>query len=144
MCNTSKSYQYAAGRHADIATLATAHDLGMPYTYTVMAGAARCNQGAVVQFLRKQGCPCDSCTYQLAAGGGDTALCAYLHAEQCPWNALICDAAARNGHTSTLRWLREHGCPWHSDGVRQAAAQGGSIDVLMYLQQQGIVFTTAN
>jgi hypothetical protein len=29
---TSETYQHAAGKHADIATLATAHEMGMEYT----------------------------------------------------------------------------------------------------------------
>jgi hypothetical protein len=45
-------------------------------------------------------------------------------------------------HLDTLRWLNEHGCPW-SGLVCFDAAAGGSIDVLSYLQQQGIDFNAA-
>jgi hypothetical protein len=51
------AYERAAGMCADIATLQAARELSMLYLRHVMAGAARCNQLAVVQFLRAQGCP---------------------------------------------------------------------------------------
>jgi hypothetical protein len=68
-------------------------------------------------------------------------MCAYLYAEKCPWTEATCTEAAINRHSSTLRWLREHGCPWDTKHIHVVAAQGGSIDVMVYLQQQGIVFT---
>jgi tripartite-type tricarboxylate transporter receptor subunit TctC len=52
-----------------------------------------------------------------------------------------CEEAAFNGHVSTLRWLQEHGCPWDAIDICASAAQGGSVDVLVYLQQQGIEST---
>jgi hypothetical protein len=87
-----------------------------------------------------------------AARKGGTAMCEYLHAEHCPWSTYACSAAARSGSIDTLRWLREHGCPWNismiSDEVcvgiamYDAAAEGGSVDALEYLQQQeGVVFS---
>jgi hypothetical protein len=75
----------------------------------------------------------------VAARRGDTALCAYLHSDGCPWDAAACDDAAINGHASTLCWLREHGCPWHAHQIKTFAAQGGSVDALVYLQQQGLL-----
>jgi hypothetical protein len=41
--SATESYQIAAGMHADIATLQAAHELGMPYTDAVMAGAVHYN-----------------------------------------------------------------------------------------------------
>jgi hypothetical protein len=138
---TTERYQRAAGRHADIVTLEAAHGLGMPYTYETMLGAARCNELAVVQFLDAQGCPWDKSVFNQAATQGHTAMCAYLHGEHCPWNTDTCAYAAINGHASTLRWLHEHGCPWNSSGIGISAAVGGSVDTIVYLQQQGIEFT---
>jgi hypothetical protein len=73
---------------------------------------------------------------EAAAANGHTAICAYLHAEQCPWDEGACDDAAHNGHVDTLRWLHEHGCGWNVDVIRIAAAESGSVDTMMYLQQQ--------
>jgi hypothetical protein len=76
---------HSAGMYGDVATLEAAHELGMQYTQAAMDGAARCNQLAVMQFLRAQGCPWGLRTFNLAAKRGNIDMCAYLFAEQCPW-----------------------------------------------------------
>jgi hypothetical protein len=135
------AYEYAAGMHADVPTLKAAHELYMRYTYSVMEGALRRDKLTTLHFLHTQGCPWDAGIFMAAAARGHTDMCAYLHAQRCPWNEMVYYHAAVNGHGSTLRWLREHGCPWYADTVHTAAATGGSVDVLLFLLQQGIVFT---
>eukprot|EP00953_Heterococcus_sp_UTEX-ZZ885_P021771 12121-Heterococcus_DN1.PRE.8 len=78
-----------------------------------------------------------------AAEQGHTTMCEHLHAQQCPWNESVYYTAARSGHVDTVRWLQEHGCPRDATKVCQVAAMGGSIDVLLYVQQQGMVSTPA-
>jgi hypothetical protein len=112
-------------------------------TSPAMHGAASCNELAVVQFLHAQGCPLDNRVCNFAVTRGHTAMCAYLHNNDCPWDTMACSLAVSCGHCSTLRWLREHGCPWQDDYIHLAAAQGGSVNVMVYLQQQGIVYTAA-
>jgi hypothetical protein len=142
LSSNTTEYQRAAGRYANVATLQAAHAAGMRYSYEAMDGAARCNDLTVVQFLRAQGCPWDSCIYNLVARRGHTAMCAYLYAGGCPWSTRACNEAARNGHADTLRWLYEHGCPCKTnEDVHVSAARGGSVNALVFLQQQGIVFT---
>jgi hypothetical protein len=136
-------YKRAAGMYADIATLEAAHALGMQYTHTVMEGAASGNELAVVQFLRSQSCPWSTVVFNQAAQRGHTEICAYLHSEQCPWSSTTCTLAAACGHTSTLRWLREHGCPWQIEDVCLFTAAGDSVDVMVYLQQQGVLTDAA-
>jgi hypothetical protein len=46
------------------------------------------------------------------------------------------------GHAATLQWLFEHGCPWHPLIMRTAVGSG-SVAVMEYLQQQGVVSTAA-
>jgi hypothetical protein len=138
---TTAAYQQAAGMHADVATMEAAVELGMSYTEATMEGAARCNKLAVVQFLHTLGCPWDTRVFNAAAARGDIALCAYLRSEQCPWTEKTCDKAILKGHVSTLSWLREHGCPWNLGMSHLYAAQGGSIDMMVYVQQQRVVFT---
>jgi hypothetical protein len=138
---TTEAYQSAAGMYADVVTLKAAHAQGMQYSISAMYGAVRCNELSVVQFLRAQGCAWHELAFMTAARRGDTAMCAYLHAERCPWNTTTCYIAAISGHGSTLRWLREHGCPWTAEHYHTSVAEGGSIDAMLYLQQQGIVFT---
>jgi hypothetical protein len=76
-----------------------------------------------------------------AASSGQTAMCEYLYSQHYPWSAAACDEAAAGVHLETLRWLHEHGCPWATDQIILAAAHGGSIAVMQYLQQQGVVTT---
>jgi hypothetical protein len=192
---STENFRHATGKHADVATLKAARELGMHYTGLTILGAAERNELGVVQFLHAQGCPwhwrvaeaaakrsnfemlrwikehgCDwherdilieaarsgniemtawvkqqpGAVYDLsvmaaAARSGRTAMCEYLHTEQCPWDERACDAAAYSGHPNTLRWLHEHGCPWDAYEVCAAAAAGGSVDVMLYLQQEGIM-----
>jgi hypothetical protein len=48
-------------------------------------------------------------------------------------------SAAHYGHVDQLRWLTDNGCPWDAHDLCRAAAQSGSVEVLTYLQQQGLV-----
>jgi hypothetical protein len=82
---TSGAYQRAAGKHANTATLATAHELGMQCTADTMIVAAQSNKLAEVQYLHDQGCP---------------------------WPLKLLETAASSGHFELLRWCREHGCLW--------------------------------
>jgi hypothetical protein len=54
---TTEKGMHAAGAYADTATLATAHELGMMYSATTMAAAARYNKLAVLQFLHAEAAP---------------------------------------------------------------------------------------
>jgi hypothetical protein len=69
-----------------------------------------------------------------AAEGGHLHICKYLLSQQCPCDAGACDLAARAGHVDVIVWLREQGCPWDVRHVRLAAAQGGRISVLHFMQ----------
>jgi hypothetical protein len=82
---TSKACQRTAGKHADVATLAAAYEVGMDYTATTMAAAFHCNRLAVVQFLHGQGCP---------------------------WPSGLLDGLAKDGFCELVRWCCEHGCPF--------------------------------
>jgi hypothetical protein len=196
----SGAYQLTAGKHVDITTLAAAHELGMPYTHATMAGAAKDNKLAEVQYLHTQGCPwslmllneaaqngyfellrwcrlhgCSFCcvrkatqyaaesgnvdlvAYMLqqpatglsagvmaaAASRGRTAVCQYLHQLHCPWGTDSTSTAAAHGHVQLLDWLIDNGCPWDEHQLCMAAAQGGSVEVLAHLQQQGLLTSTA-
>jgi hypothetical protein len=55
--SSSPSFHSAAGRHADIATLVAARELGLQYLVGTMTGAAQYNELAVVQFLHADGRP---------------------------------------------------------------------------------------
>eukprot|EP00953_Heterococcus_sp_UTEX-ZZ885_P031168 16384-Heterococcus_DN1.PRE.1 len=53
--------------------------------------------------------------------------------------------AAMNGHTVMCQFLHELQCPWDASCARDAAlaARGGSVDALIYLQQQGFMISAS-
>ena len=61
-----------------------------------------------------------------------------LHNNGCPWDTETCYAAAEGGHLATLQWAREHHCPWNEDIVRTFAAHYGHVDMLRWLDEQGV------
>jgi hypothetical protein len=199
-CNI-RAYRRSAGRHADIATLAAAHDLGMEYKTITMADAAEGNKLAEVQYLHSEGCPwpawlmeralksgfvelvrwcyehgcpwdaaiAPSCAAETLSGNvelmawvlqqsdtrllaevmrdaayeGHISMCKYLHQQQCPWNASSTWAAAEVGNVDLLRWLSDNGCPWGNRELWRSGLHSGSVDVLAYLQQQGLLTSAA-
>jgi hypothetical protein len=76
---------------------------------------------------------------EAAAVTGSVAMCKYLHEQQCPWNEGATHIAAINGHVHLLRCLVDNDCPWDAYDLCLAAAEGGSVEVLTYLQQQGML-----
>jgi hypothetical protein len=157
-----------AGRVGDIPTLQAAHELGLAFTDEVLIGAAEsgsmlklqwlqlhnrcelpdniCNYAArsgtidVLKWLKEHGCVYDTHTCAGAAAGARTDVLQYLRDERCESNQRACVAAARSGHLATLQWLRERGRPWPAERMCGDAAWSGSIEMLLYLKQQGCVF----
>jgi hypothetical protein len=105
-------YHAAAGRHASIAPLGAAHELGMKYSFYTMIGAAESNELSVVQFLHEQGCP---------------------------WYDMASTAAARRGDVEMPHWMLEHGCDWDDYDLTSAVGRSGSIEMITWLQQQSII-----
>jgi hypothetical protein len=70
-------------------------------------------------------------------------MCQYLRDQQCPWDFTSTCRAARYGHVELLRWLMDNGCSWDALELCTSALQGGSIEMLTYLQQQGLLTSTA-
>jgi hypothetical protein len=76
--------QKNAGLYADVATFATAHNLGVQYTASIMFHNTRSNKLAGLQYMHSQGC-------ELACG--------------------LLEAAASCGQFEVLRWSHGAGCP---------------------------------
>jgi hypothetical protein len=197
---TSRKHLLSAGRFADVATLASAHELGMQYTVAVMAGAARYKKLAEVQYLHEQGCPwsrtllegaairghlelvrwcyehgcpwpdiskasnyvaesgnvelmawvlqqpgaqLQATAMKAAVSKGRADMCKYLHAQHCPWDTNVTAGAARAGHVDLLCWLIDNGCPWAKTRLCLAAASSGNIELMTFLQQQGLPTSAA-
>eukprot|EP00953_Heterococcus_sp_UTEX-ZZ885_P015942 8981-Heterococcus_DN1.PRE.1 len=130
-----------AARRGDLDMLRWLHVQGREWDrYEILDDAARSGNLELIAWVKQQpGVVCGEGAMLAAAGTGQTAVCAYLHAEQCPWSALACRCAALYGHANTLRWLHENGSPWDVAEVCAEAAESGSVDVMMYLQQHAEV-----
>jgi hypothetical protein len=112
----------------------------------ILSAAASSGSIELVEWVLQQpGVPASSEVLAAAAQHGHTALCVHLlqHQQFQLLNVSACLGAVKGGHLDTLRCLRRLGCPWFADDVRRNAAQKGSIAVLQYIQQQGLLATAA-
>jgi hypothetical protein len=164
----NKKLQRVAGKVADVPTLRATHELGLELRYQVLSGAAEAaslpklqwlhtTQGCplyadvtylaarvgsvdTLRWLRSGGCAISASTCRGAAAGAHTHMLQFLREEGCGWDYNACAVAARRGHVSTLKWLHEQGCPWKLDEISCHAAEGGSIETLLYLKQRGVEY----
>jgi hypothetical protein len=165
---SGRKAQFLAGKLGDEATLLTAHELGLPFTGDVSAGAA-CSQrldlvkwlhtehdcplddkvnSAVVtmgnvdmlRWLKEHGAPFNAKTCAAAARLGHVHILEFLHCEGCPLDAQACTAAADTSHLEVLQWLRGHQCEWNTKKVAEATAKRGNIEMLAWLAQQQVGF----
>jgi hypothetical protein len=139
---TETSVQVIAGLHADIETLTTLHELGMPHNDTVMEAAALSGRVNILQHLvTKQQCPKPNSLSHFAARSGSISMLKWLKAQSwCTFDDFTCAGAAEGGHLAVLQHLRSEGCDWDVESIECYAASSGSIEVVEWLrQQQGIV-----
>jgi hypothetical protein len=162
--DNAESQFYTGSELACKPVLAEAHRLGMPFSSTLLNGAASAGelctviwlytehacaitrltticsakggQIEVLRWLQQQGVAFEGETMFAAAKFGHDVTCAYLHSEGCPWHQFAAFAAASANHWSTVRWLHEHGCPWQFEQVCRLAAQAGDVTAITYLLQQ--------
>jgi hypothetical protein len=143
--STNKSLQLTAGLHADMQTLATLRELGMPLSNALVNAAALSGRLHILQHLITV--PVSECprrttmiNYQ-AARSGSISMLNWLRAQSwCTFDALTCAGAALGAHLAALQHLNI-GCNWN-DKILCYAACGGSIAVVDWLlQQQGVGLT---
>jgi hypothetical protein len=85
----------------------------------------------------------DADVMMAAASKSHLLMCQYLHTRQCPWDTRSAEDAAHGGHVDLLTWLVDNGCPWDAQDLCWHTAYGGSVEVLQYLQQQGLLTSMA-
>jgi hypothetical protein len=143
-CPWDEMVSAAAARRGDLEMLHWALEQGCPYNrYALLSSAASSGSFEMVAWVRQlQFVQLDAETLAAAAAEGHTAMCEHLRAEQCPWGESACNAAFI-GHIDTLRWLHEHGCPFEVELVCEPAASHGTVEVMMFLQQIGLMSTPA-
>jgi hypothetical protein len=113
----------------------------------ILSTAASSGSIELVEWVHQQpGVLASSDVLAAATQHGHTALCVHLlqHQHFQLLNVSACLGAVKGGHLDTLRSLRTLGCPWIADDVRRNAAQKGSVAVLQYIQQQGLLATAAH
>jgi hypothetical protein len=89
--------------------------------------------------LQQPGTELDADVMMAASSKGDLLMCQYLHTRRCPWDTSSMNEAAHDGHVDLLHWLVDSGCPWDAQDLCWHAAHGSSVEVLKYLQQQGLL-----
>jgi hypothetical protein len=140
-CQWNATVSSIAAQRGDLEMLRWLKEHGCPWKlYGILNDAVSSGNIELTAGVKQQpGVVCNEDTMNAAARKGLTAICEYLHAEQCPWSEMTCDSAAIFGHVHTVRWLHENGCPWSAAHVCTAAAVSSSVDVMEYLQQQGLL-----
>jgi hypothetical protein len=160
--------QRLAGQHADIDTLAVAHQLGLPLSANVVHGcalsgcvsklewlydeqhcrlphniahaAAAGGSNDMLKWVQDSGCHFDKTLCQTAVYGGHLHVLEFLRASGYELDVDTSSAAVCTGNIGVLQWLLEHGCPCDSD-LQSQAAGSGSVDMMLYLKEQNLEFT---
>jgi hypothetical protein len=163
--------QRIAGRKASNEVLILAHNYGMPFSHQVMIGAIESGSINTLQWLHnEQGCAItsdlsyfaaasgyihvlnwllpfpqcvfDSMTSLNAARGGHLHVLKYLSAKGTAIDVRACAAAARLGALDMLQWFDEARINWKHQSVYTAAAECGSMEIILWLTERGAVFDT--
>jgi hypothetical protein len=122
------------------------YELGCPWGDASAATRYAAESGNVelmAWVLQQSGTQLSDDVMRTAAAKGYIDMCRYLYQQQCPWNASSTREAAIKGHANLLDWLINNGCPWYARELCTCAASGGSVEVLTYLQKQGLLTNTA-
>jgi hypothetical protein len=124
--------QFAAGRHASLLTLEVAHELGMPMTATVFAGAVASGREALVDHLYTiHHCPMAYDIGFSPAKKGNISMLKYLKARGLELQPCLAMRAAPAGHLDTMKYLHSEGCTWlHDSCVVGWAAQSGNLEMV--------------
>lgn len=79
------------------------------------------------------------CICTNAAAGGSVEMHEWIKTQGCPpFTEIIHSTVAINGRFQLLKWLIKYqNFPWKKTNICKAAARGGSVDMLEWLQFQG-------
>jgi hypothetical protein len=138
--------QLVAGLRADVQTLMTLRELGMPLSETVVKAVAESGRLDVLQhLLSDQQCPRPYDLGYYAARSGNINMLDWLRLQNwCEFDESTCAAAAQAGKLAALQRLINTGCDWSKHYTASSAASGGSVAVIEYLRQQPGVLIDAN
>jgi hypothetical protein len=157
--------QFDAGKFADVSTLLTARELGLPFSSLVVFGAAmsgniskldwlltdqqcpmpghivaRSEDIEMLRWLKQRGCPPTTQTLQNAAERpNNRALLQYLIDEGCTLNEHCISSAVKSNDFEQVKWLHAKGAPVGQYSTWDAAHRG-RCDVLEWLHERGAEF----
>jgi hypothetical protein len=112
--------------------------------YDIMVSAVEGGSVPLLKFLAREGCQFHHETFAAAAQAGFIPVLDYLfeHNKCSVWAGWVADAA-RNGHLHVLQWAvdkdTEGTLDWNQHSVCSAAAQSGSIEMMQFLQERGVI-----
>jgi hypothetical protein len=125
--------QFAAGRHASLPTLVAAHELGLPMSANVFAGAVASGRELTVDYLyTTHHCPMASDIGYSPAKKGNISMLRYLKQRGFELVGVgLCCRAAIAGHLETMKYLRSEGCTWRDDNrIVGSAARSGNLEMV--------------
>eukprot|EP00953_Heterococcus_sp_UTEX-ZZ885_P003691 2507-Heterococcus_DN1.PRE.4 len=138
ICKNNK-LQAIAGRYADLDTLATLRELGMPLDDAVSHAAALSGRLHILPHLFSEQGPMYNDVDYYAGRSGSIDMLKWLRS-QTWWHELndenICTGAAEAGHLTVLQHLINEGCRWNGESIMQDAASSGSIELVEWLRPQ--------
>jgi hypothetical protein len=113
------------------------YEHGCPRDASAMkkATAAVGNINIMDWLLQRDGAELPELVMCTAAFHGQLTMCEYLLDKRCPLASRVCTHAAQGGQLNVLIWLRQHGCPWNDLAVVWLSAHSGSIDTMAYILQ---------
>jgi hypothetical protein len=92
---------------------------------------------STLRWLKQQGCAfATQCCYNAAQHNQLSSL-QYLHSEGCEWDSTVLDVSADK--LELFQWAAEHDYPGEAHTVCSEVAKRGSVPVLIYLQQKGLI-----
>lgn len=169
-----------AAAEGSLAALQWARSRGLPWDEQTTANAAQRGHPPVLEWAVDHGCPVGSRAIMHLARRGDLRLLRKLrlaeveqrtgdpsstresdsskesvdsgdHRGQATpppstspspqWDITATAAAAEGGHLEVLEWLREQGCPWDASACAKAA-EGGHLGVLQWARRNGCPWDT--
>ena len=127
-----RGLQFAAGWHASLLTLVAAHELGLPMTGKVFAGAVASGREQIVDYLyNTYHCPMASDIGYSPAKMGNISMLRYLKERGYELHTHLAAAAAPAGHLEVMKYLRSEGCTWHDDNqIVGWAAESGNLEMV--------------
>jgi hypothetical protein len=139
----NEQLQQIAGLVADVQTLDTLQELGMPLSEQLVNAVALSGRLNILQhLLTDQHCPRPSILSHYAAGSGSISMLNWLKAQSwCVFDKHTCAGAAWFGHLEALQHLRDaqSQCEWDIEHIACSAARSGDIETVKWLQQQQAV-----